>query len=571
MRNEELNRLRDLLVGPERDAVARLEARLDDASQRTRDVSDVLVEAISQRNARDNALHRSLVPLIRTTFETAAREEPRQLAAALFPVILPALFRAARTAVSRAGEAVDGFLSRNFTPSGLRARAAAARAGLPLTEHLIRQRLVYRVEHVLLIHQRDGVVLQQLVPAEGPVPGGPDPAAILAAVEQAARDVFRSPAPGDGDTLTVGDHTVWIERGRLCLVAAVVRGTAPDSYRTLLRSVVAGVEARFAHQLRLFSLESSPFEPARDLLRDAFRQELREAVTPRFLRHRLVFALLLTALFAAGMLWSIARLAERSRWQRLLAALDHEPGFVVTTAERRAGHYFLRGLRDPLARDPSDLLRQAEVAPGAVNMHWDTFQSGDPAFIQDRARRLLQPPPGVTLSLNGGTLVASGTAPHAWILQARRLARGLPGVLDYADDQLVNLDRQEIEEVNTRLEGIFLTFADGTDVGPQQDNNIRGSLDLITRIAALAEKSGLTVVFEITGYADPGDLTGPNATLGRTRAELVRNYLADRMPPETQFRVVDGSALFARGPARRDVTLTRCVVFRALVSEPATP
>src|SRR5262245_55371777 len=67
-----------------------------------------------------------------------------------------------------------------------------------------------------------------------------------------------------------------------------------------------------------------------------------------------------------------------------------------------------------------------------------------PMFMEERARATLAPPETVALHLdNHGVLHVMGTAPYQWILEARKLARAVPGVLRLQTDQLTAVDIPE--------------------------------------------------------------------------------------------------------------------------------
>lgn len=94
------------------------------------------------------------------------------------------------------------------------------------------------------------------------------------------------------------------------------------------------------------------------------------------------------------------------------------------------------GLRDPLAPDPQDFLEDAKIPEHKVSSHWEPYQALHPYFILTRIRHVLQPPQTVTLTLQNGTLIASGYATRAWIERARDLTRGFPGVEAWREDAL---------------------------------------------------------------------------------------------------------------------------------------
>ena len=105
-----------------------------------------------------------------------------------------------------------------------------------------------------------------------------------------------------------------------------------------------------------------------------------------------------------------------------------EPGVVVVSTGREGGKFVVRGLRDPLARNPAALLPSYNLAGDEVFGRWELYQALHPALVLARARQVLAPPPGVNLQLEQDALVASGTAPIDWIDTSLRIAPAIAGV-----------------------------------------------------------------------------------------------------------------------------------------------
>ena len=52
---------------------------------------------------------------------------------------------------------------------------------------------------------------------------------------------------------------------------------------------------------------------------------------------------------------------ERQRFERYVDRLSAEPGLVVVGSGRRGGKFYVTGLRDPLAPDPSSFAAASGV------------------------------------------------------------------------------------------------------------------------------------------------------------------------------------------------------------------
>ncbi|MBI1369264.1 MAG: OmpA family protein [Planctomycetes bacterium] len=78
---------------------------------------------------------------------------------------------------------------------------------------------------------------------------------------------------------------------------------------------------------------------------------------------------------------------------------------------------------------------------GAAAYHDEYLKPSDHAQrLLARANKLLNPPPTVKLALDGDTINASGSATHEWIASARLLARSIDGASGYTDGGVTDTD-----------------------------------------------------------------------------------------------------------------------------------
>ena len=137
---------------------------------------------------------------------------------------------------------------------------------------------------------------------------------------------------------------------------------------------------------------------------------------------------------------------------------------------RRAGNFYISGLRDPLAADPRALLSGTEVDPARVHSQWQFYQSLDPEFVLKRLTASLAPPKTVQLSIVQGRIVVVGEAPAGWINRARAAAEQLSAdgvVLDVS--QLRELNLAELNHLREAIQATDIFFYSGKAVpGPEQ-------------------------------------------------------------------------------------------------------
>jgi outer membrane protein OmpA-like peptidoglycan-associated protein len=528
-----LTELRRLLIGPEQKQLVEIEERLN--HQETllpEDVSRVLPEAVRLRTKRDKKVTEALLPTVEEAIDISVRKNPQTLIDALFPVIGPAIRKAISEALSTMVQSMNQTLEHSFSPQGLKWRLEAWRTGKTFGEVVLTHTLLYRVEQVFLIHKETGLLLQHVMAGTAAVQDADMVSGMLTAIQDFVHDSFST---GKGDTLDalkVGELTVWIEQGPHAILAGVIRGNAPQELRNVFRVALEQIHLEFANELENFEGDAAVFEGSKKYLETCLEAQYGQApgktekVKKRITPVRVIALVLLLGL----LIWGFFYIRERWRWGSYVERLKQEPGIVVTNAERNWFGYTLTGLRDPLARDPQALLNESKLDADEVESRWEPYQALTPQFVLARSKALLNPPQGVEFRVENNVLYASGTANHAWVAEARKLVRFIPGISQFNEDNLVDTDYRAVLTIKDQIEKRVLKFVYDTPelVGGQAEalDALRSD---ISKLAELAPVAGKSVIVEIVGHTDQLGSEEKNLQLSRERAEQIRNALAERL------------------------------------------
>jgi outer membrane protein OmpA-like peptidoglycan-associated protein len=428
-----LEQLRILLLGREIELTRHFSEILDDPEQLAIAVSRVLPAAIAQAAARDDRLGQVLAPAL----GSSVRRDPDTLVDILHPLMGPAIGKS----IDATFQALNETLKHSLSWRGLKWRWEAWRTGTSFAEVVLKHTLVYRVEHVFLIHRHTGLLIAH---AASPDATSQDPqlvSSMLAAIQDFVRDSF---AERQGlDSLRLGELRVWSEPGPFATLVAVIRGNPPEELHETFRSVLARIHAERPEALETFNGDSSGFTDVEAALTDCVQLKQEARLKQKGFAW-LVIALVGLALLGLAGAWGYQRWHDGRLWEDFLTRLQAQPGIVVTEVGERDGKWLLRGLRDPLAVDPQLVLREAAVDPARVVSDWLPYQSLDPQFVLKRAQDALAPPATVTLAVDGGRITAVGSAPSTWIQHARAASRMPPaGVSDVDLSQVRDLDAHD--------------------------------------------------------------------------------------------------------------------------------
>jgi outer membrane protein OmpA-like peptidoglycan-associated protein len=525
-----LEQLRTLLLGREIELSRHFSEVLDDPEQLAIAVSRVLPAAIAQAAARDERLGQVLAPAL----GSSVRRDPATLVDILHPLIGPAIGKS----IDATFQSLNETLKHSLSWRGMKWRWEAWRTGTSFAEVVLKHTLVYRVEHVFLIHRHTGLLIAH---AASPDATSQDPqlvSSMLAAIQDFVRDSF---AEQQGlDSLRLGELRVWSEPGPFATLVAVIRGNPPENLHETFRSVLARIHAERPEALENFDGDSSGFADVEAALTDCVQLKQEAARSQRGFAWLLI-AVAGIALLGLAATWGYQRWHDGRLWDDFLARLRAQPGIVVTEIGERDGKWLVGGLRDPLAVDPQLVLREASIDPVRVVSRWQPYQSLDPPFVLKRAQEALAPPATVTLTLEGDRIVAAGSAPSAWMQRARASSRLLPAGVSEVDLSQV----RDLDEADDRLWADYvarLRAAPGiviTETGKRDGNwLIRGLRDPLAVDPQMVLRETAIDPVRVVAHWEPYQSLDPQFVLERVQAALAP-------PPTVSFSVVDGRIVAA--------------------------
>jgi outer membrane protein OmpA-like peptidoglycan-associated protein len=517
-----IEEIRRLLLSPEQTQIRRLQERAEDPKVNAEMVSRVLPEAATLRSQRDNKLTTSLLPTVEDAITDSVKRRPEVLAGAIFPLMGPAIRKAIAAALSAMVISLNQALEESVSPRSLKWRMESWRTGKPFAEIVLLRTLAYRVEQVYLIHRRNGLLLQHVGATTLAAPGPDMISAMLTAIQDFVHDSFRVETKEDLDALQVGEFKVWIERGPQAVLAAVIRGEAPADLRILLQETLETIHRENATELADFEGDSAPFEHCRESLEGCLVSRFQEKKSSGL--RAVGLAAGAAILVAAAFL--ISPLVRRHHWRNYVESLKAQPGIVVIEVDTHQGKYHIVGLRDPLAADPSALLRDAHLEAQDVEARWETFSSSYPAFALARAKELLAPPTGVSLKVDDGILYAYGAAPQGWIDQARKQFHFVGGIRQYDDTQIVSGNTVALRRAAQDLESESVDFLPGrVQLGEGEAEKFSKIVVKIRLVLSLAEQANQEVQITILGHADRTGDEQANERLSQFRANAVLHRL----------------------------------------------
>ena len=521
----EFAELRELLLGRERRELEELHRRLDALDLSPEELAEHLPEAVALRAGRDQKLAKALAPTVESALSESVRRNPKQIATAIFPVLGPAIRKAIAEAMAGLVGSINQAVENSLSLRGLRWRIEGWRTGVPYAQIVLRHALIYRVEQVFLIHAETGLLLGHAAPPDLKAADGDLISGMLTAIQDFVADSFHERESGGLRSFSVGELTVIVEQGPQAVIAAVVRGQPPATLLPRLQDALESIHLQWAGAFAEFTGDPSRFAAAHPLLEDCLETVLS---TGRGMRPRARGVWMRWAIPLALILSTIVFLSWRSRreWSTAMTRLQAEPGIELLETSRAGGRWRVRGLRDPLSADPARVLAAINADPARLDARWEPYLSLEPSLIVTRARRWLEVPATVELSLRQDSIIASGSAPLAWVGGVLLRTALPPGVA------AIDLSRVDAElppglaALRNDTEQRLVLFDPGSAaLSAESRGMLAGVAGSFLPLARAAREMGYQVSLQLIGRTDSTGTDAVNQALSLERVEAARTGL----------------------------------------------
>ena len=432
---EELEELRRLLLHQEQEELSKLKDRLGDKQLRAREVGSVLPQALKISRAQGDELTHALQPAVESSVRHSIHANPRIFIDALHPILGPMVRRSIAESFRRLLQDLNQTLEHTFSLRGLKWRAEAWRTGKSFAEVVMLRSLVYRVEQLFLIHRETSLSLLHLSADAAVTQDSEMVAGMLSAIQDFARDSFKTGDDAALEEFRIGELQVWIAPGPQAYLAAVIRGTPPRELRTTLEEAIESIHVLHGDALANFQGDASALQAARPELQACLRSQYQSRDTaPRKTIHAWLALGGVAALLALMLLLGLRR---HLQWDGFVRRLNSEPGIAVTSAER---HWFapaqVTGLRDPVSADPARIAAESNLDPAQIRFAWKEFIALDAVSVQRRFEQRFGPAKEARIALENGIATISGQAPYEWIERVRREGAQVAGVTGIAERDL---------------------------------------------------------------------------------------------------------------------------------------
>ncbi len=479
----------------------------------SRERSDELSEALTE----------ALSPLVENAVKYSSQMNIQPLSEGLYPVIGPAIRKAVADAFKKINQTINSNLNKTFSVSAIKWRIQSFRTGKPFLDVVSEHTMVFQVQQMFLIHKETGLLLQHVEVQNASSQDADMVSAMLKAIQDFVKDSFNVDKDEALATIEMGEHTIWIEQGPQAILAGVVYGNAPIKLRDTFRNALEKIHVDFGKELTNFDGDTVAFESKTHFLESCLQNQLKKEGKKTSPAKWVV----ILALMGLAGFWGVTRAIEYRRWSMYVAQVETVPGVIVVDNGRDDGQYYIKGLMAPMSVNPADLLEEFDFEPNRVKSVWQMYQPAYPINLLDRVRRMLKPPPSISLELKGDILSVQGAASQEWLDRTIVSLEGIREISELDSGQLNINEVGRIDVLKKQIEAVIIFFGSGSiEMTGGQESKINKTIKDARELLHLSAQTRMTLKIDIMGYTDSIGNEKTNQKLSYTRANAVFKLFA---------------------------------------------
>lgn len=521
----DLDQLKELLFGAEKEALDSIAERVGRREVRTVDVADILPEAIHQSHQKDAELVESLTQPVGECLQRAFQDDPQTYGDALYPVMGPAIRKSIMHALRTFTQQINEAVEHSVSPKGLKWRWQASRAGVPFGEYLLQKTLRYRVEQAYLISRENGLLVSHVHHESSKIKDSDAVSAMFTAIQDFVKESFSPDRTGRLESADMGDFTLWAVHGPHALLVCVIRGVPPKSLRADLSAILERIHFRYGDAVREYKGDTSSVPDVEVELERCLRFEAREESdkTRKGLAVPIIVLLLLLTSVVAFL--GVRNWMYSQQLEDLEAALAATPGIYVSDINRDGSKFEVRGLKDPLATDVIEVAKGVDIPAERINVTMQPFQSLQPEILAARAAQMLGQPGSARFEVAGTKLIVSGDAPWAWRQQLRSGFKSLAGIESLDIDGLTASDRQQFADQAASLNQRKFFFLRGIDFAEGNEAGLKKYSAELSALKQEAATFGYSMSVTLIASTDTSGDAALNAAIADRRTTAAAGIL----------------------------------------------
>lgn len=438
--------LRDIILGQDQHLITQI------MRTHARDlVSSVVVEALHDRQLKDQSVDKILQPVIEQSVERSVETHSDKFVGYFYPIVGSLVRKSVKAFLSDFIEKTNQMLEHSLTVKGIQWRIKAHQANVSFAQYAVSQTYQYRVEHVFLIHRETGLLLKSVNHPDS-VQTDPDLiSSMLTAISDFVSDSFAQPDSTDDEqleTVVTDNYTLLIKPGPYATLVASVTGQVPSHLSEKMQLSMEQIHQLYQTELNKFNGDNAEFEQSESQLSDCLiaEEKLESKEKKPWMAWVLIFIL---GLFLSHWGW---RVWQSQQLEDQLSVMDTLPGYSLQKLNVSFDFKHQSAAQIELLRDPDSIpvkqwLANQQIVLDQLSIKEKYFYSVDPSLTKQRLNQLNTEFPKLEFTHQQGIWLVSGEveANKKYQLLIKLSAMGL------SEGSNLNLAQLKIQKIDTSL------------------------------------------------------------------------------------------------------------------------
>lgn len=532
---QELEQLRLILLGKNHHLIT------DTINEQSREiVSKVLTEALHARQTKDGSVHKILLPIIENSIENSVTHHSDRLISSLYPLMGSLVRKSVSAFLSEFIERTNKLIEHSFTIKGLKWRFKAWQAGVSFTQYVVSQTYNFRVEHVLLIHQKTGVLLKSVNLEQQSKSDVELISSMLTAINDFVGDSFEISKDGLKEQLQIvstDNFNLLIKTGPNAILVAAVTGNPPQQVSDILQITLENVHRLYMDEFAQFNGDNAPFENSENQLRDCLLTE--EKTSKLSLNKKPWFAWLLITIVTVFLGVKVQNWYRLEELNKLIMIIDQQPGIVVQNIKvNTEKDITLDVMRDPDAIRIEEWFKAHQLPFKNLKLKERMYRSLSPEILVKRVDKIINRYPNLSQQWQGDRLSLSGNIDIVKLQQltAQLADAGISSsqfdiknlTLNNSDKfaQSTTINQQVFKDIVGKISTIQLDFEIGNNqITPMIQIELQTLAGQFSYLIKLAEQLNINVGLLLMGSSDNSGNRDANNKLSLMRAESTATAL----------------------------------------------
>lgn len=528
----DLSNVRSLLLGNDNEVV------LKSVEKNARQiVSDVVTEAIYDRERRDGSLARTITPMIESSIQQSIDNNKSKFIDYLYPIMGGLVRKSVAVFFDGFVEKLNYLIEYGLTFKGIKWRLEARAAGIPFPQYLLLKTFKYRVEQVFLIHKETGALITSI---HSPGCEYNEPslvASMLTAINDFVIDSFNTSQTEGLSAIKTDNLNILISVSDKVIIAVAATGTVPSDLNAKMDKSIEEIHNLYSEALHRYDGDNTELLNTENHLQRCMLSEVDTDIKQS--SNKLTAYLFLLLIFLFGLGYTGHYVWQGNHYSEKIAQLDSEPGVELLSIEHTGWHEFsITLLRDNIAPSTEHLLAKYKLENLNVSANEKAYFSTDDSILSKKIANYLAHQGTVEFTLENGEVSLFGQVREQNISTIVYQLLTIPGVNNVVSSHLKNESTLPLSDVSrmqllsnklAQLAHYSLTF-EVASLELQESSmllldDIAQELNLIM---ALAAQQNTNVGIIISGFTDNTGSKANNKQLSEQRASLVKNELVAR-------------------------------------------